>query len=65
MVFTQRTLHAAPGNTRNTPRRAANLMLLGDDVTYNAASGESDPPFKDETLVDGQHPAGQVFIRLR
>ena len=65
LVFTQRTLHAAPGNTRDTHRRAVNLMLLGDDVTYNAALGESDPPFKDETLTDGQHPAGQVFIRLR
>ena len=65
LVFTQRTLHAAPGNTLATRRRAANLMLLGDDVTYNAASGESDPPFKDESLEDGQHPAGEVFVRLR
>ena len=65
VVFTQRTLHAAPGNTLPTRRRAANLMLLGDDVTYNAASGESEPPFKDESLEDGQHPAGEVFVRLR
>ena len=65
LVFTQRTLHAAPGNTRAERRRAANLMLLGDDVTYNAAAGESDPPFKDERLADGDHPAGTVFPRLR
>lgn len=65
VVFTQRTLHAAPGNTRNTRRRAVNLMLLGDDVTYNAAAGESDPPFKDDGLEDGQHPAGEIFVRLR
>ena len=65
VVFTQRTLHAAPGNTRSTRRRAANLMLLGDDVTYNAAAGESDPPFKDDVLEDGQHPAGDIFVRLR
>ena len=65
VVFTQRTLHAAPGNTRSTRRRAANLMLLGDDVTYNAAAGESDPPFKDDVLEGGQHPAGDIFVRLR
>ena len=65
LVFTQRTLHAAPGNPRDKPRRAANLMLLGDAATYNASPGESDPPFKDETLADGVHPAGDQFIRLR
>ena len=65
LVFTQRTLHGAPGNTTDTRRRATNLMLLGDHVTYNAALGESDPPFKDESLADGQHPAGEVFVRLR
>ena len=65
LVFTQRTLHAAPGNPLPRRRRAANLMLLGDDATYNAAPGESDPPFKDPSLRDGAAPQGDTFVRLR
>jgi ectoine hydroxylase-related dioxygenase (phytanoyl-CoA dioxygenase family) len=65
VVFTQRTLHAAPGNPLNRRRRSANLMLLGDDATYNAAHGESDPPFKDENLDEGAVPHSGNFLRLR
>ena len=65
LVFTQRTLHAAPGNPLPRRRRTANLMLLGDKATYNAASGEADPPFKDESLVDGAVPSSGCFLKLR
>ena len=65
VVFTQRTLHGAPGNPLHRKRRSANLMLLGDDATYNDASGEADPPFKDESLADGATPSSGNFLKLR
>jgi ectoine hydroxylase-related dioxygenase (phytanoyl-CoA dioxygenase family) len=65
LVFTQRTLHAAPGNLLPSRRRTANMLLLGDDAGYNTAEGDADPPFRDDTLQEGEHPAGEVFLRLR
>jgi len=64
VVFTQRTIHGAPANTLGTRRRAAALLLIGDEATYNADPGESDPPFRDDSLSHGDHPAGDVFLRL-
>ena len=64
VVFTQRTLHGAPGNTLDTCRRAAALLLIGDKATYNDDPGRTDPPFRDDSKRGGEHPAGDVFPRL-
>lgn len=64
-VFTQRTLHASPGNARATRRRALGFLLLGDGATFNGAPGTSDPPFRGEGLADGGPPQCPSFPRLR
>lgn len=64
VVFCQRTIHGAPANTLPTRRRAAALLLIGDEATYNADPGTSDPPFRDDAKRQGEHPAGEVFPRL-
>jgi len=64
-VFTQRTLHASPGNALATRRRALGFLLLGDGATFNGAPGTTDPPFRGEGLVDGGPPACESFPRLR
>ena len=64
-VFTQRTLHASPGNVLPTRRRALGFLLMGDEVTFNGAPGTTDPPFRGEGLVDGGPPQCESFPRLR
>ncbi|MBT6205242.1 MAG: hypothetical protein HOI34_16290 [Rhodospirillaceae bacterium] len=64
VVFNQRILHGAPANTLATRRRAAALLMMGDEATYNADPGTSDPPFRDDSKAHGEHPAGAVFPRL-
>ena len=64
LVFNHRTLHGAPVNSLPSRRRAAALLLFGDDASYNADPGTSDPPFRDDSKTHGDHPAGEVFPRL-
>ena len=64
LVFNHRTIHGAPANTMKTRRRAAALLLIGDEARYNADPGTSDPPFCDDSKAHGDHPAGQMFPRL-
>jgi ectoine hydroxylase-related dioxygenase (phytanoyl-CoA dioxygenase family) len=65
LVFSQFTMHGAPGNSLPTRRHAVALVLAGDDVAYDAAPGLTNPPFTDPALKDGAVPWGEVFPRLR
>jgi len=65
LVFYQRTIHAGPGNTLSTRRHSTAFNMAGDDATYDAREGFIDSPDIDPTLRHGDHPAGQVFPRLR
>jgi ectoine hydroxylase-related dioxygenase (phytanoyl-CoA dioxygenase family) len=65
LVFSQFSMHAAPGNTLTTRRRAVALVLAGDGVEYDASPGLTNPPYIDPALRDGDSPWGAVFPRLR
>ncbi len=66
LAFTQRTLHAGPGNTLPTRRHATSFNLIGDDIGYDARPGPVDSPGGlDPDIPHGAHPAGKVFLKLR
>ena len=65
LVFSQHTMHGAPGNIFDWRRHAVALVLAGDNVEYDAAPGTTNPPFVDAALKDGDSPWGAVFPRLR
>jgi len=65
LIFYQRTIHAGPGNTLKTRRHSTAFNFAGDDVTYDARDGFIDSPDVDVALQHGDHPAGQVFPKLR
>ena len=65
VVFYQRTFHASLPNNASHMRRALGFLLLADDVTYDADHGTSDPPFREDGLVDGGAPQWALFPRLR
>jgi len=48
----------------STSARFTALLLIGDEASYNADPGTSDPPFRDDSKAHGEHPAGAVFPRL-
>jgi len=65
LVFYQRTIHAAPGNTLTTRRHSTAFNFAGDGVTYDARQGFIDSPDVDPDLRHGDPPAGQVFPKLK
>lgn len=65
LVWSQRMLHAAPGNTIDRPRRALSYVFTGDDAWYNAAPGATDPNIRDDALSEGDHVRSVVFPRIR
>lgn len=65
LVFNARTLHSAPGNTRNQRRGAFSTNWLGDDVTYNDIKQRCDPPHRGENLVHGGSMECESFPRVR
>lgn len=65
LVFYQRTIHAAPGNSLSTRRHSTAFNFGGDGVTYDAREGFIDSPDVDPKLAHGDPPAGDVFPLLR
>ncbi len=66
LVFHSRTHHSAPGNTlKSTRRRALATHWIGDDITYNDKSQETDPPYRGENLVHGGSMECDTFRRVR
>ncbi len=53
VAFHFRTLHGAPGNHLDTPRRAVSLRWLGDDARYGVRPWATSPPFEPNGLVEG------------
>tara|TARA_Y100001934_G_scaffold275291_1_gene369388 strand:+ start:5287 stop:6138 length:852 start_codon:yes stop_codon:yes gene_type:complete len=66
LVFNSRTFHSAPGNSLKTSRRRALAThWIGDDITYNDKSYETDPPYRGENLVHGGSMECATFPRVR
>ena len=66
LVFNSRTFHSAPGNSLKTSRRRALAThWIGDDITYNDKSHETDPPYRGENLVHGGSMECATFPRVR
>ena len=66
LVFNRRTFHSAPGNSLKTSRRRALAThWIGDDVTYNDKSHETDPPYRGEGLIHGGSMECATFPRVR
>lgn len=53
IAFHFRTLHGAPGNHLDTPRRAVSLRWLGDDARFGVRPWVTSPPFEPDGLVVG------------
>lgn len=65
LVWYQRMLHAAPGNTLDSARRAISYVWTGDDAYYNAAPGRCDPDLFDESLAEGDPIRSEKFPQVR
>ena len=53
LAWNHRTIHAASGNTQDRKRRSLAIVYLGDDISYNAAPGATDPRWDTTALEDG------------
>lgn len=53
IAFHYRTLHDAPGNELDTPRRVVSLRWLGDDATFATRPWQVSPPYEPDGLVIG------------
>ena len=53
VAFHFRTLHDAPGNRLDRPRRAVSFRWVGDDATFATRPWEVSPPFRAEGLAVG------------
>jgi ectoine hydroxylase-related dioxygenase (phytanoyl-CoA dioxygenase family) len=66
LIFHNRSHHSAPGNSLEaTRRRALSTCWLGDDITYNNKSQETDPPNRGEGLVHGGSMECTSFPKVR
>jgi ectoine hydroxylase-related dioxygenase (phytanoyl-CoA dioxygenase family) len=64
VVFSELTLHAAPGNGTDRRRRAIAIHYAGDDATFVART-HSRLPFTDHGLVTGDPFGSPCFPRVR
>lgn len=65
LVWYQRMLHGAPGNTIDRPRRSIAYVWIGDNASYNAAPGIVDPNLFDESLREGDPIRSARFPQVR
>lgn len=59
VAFDFRTLHAAPANASEVPRRVTSIRWVGDGAVFKTRNGPSSPAFPDLEYEDGQvfdHP---------
>lgn len=61
LIFHGLTLHGAPGNLRDTPRRILSTRWLGDDARIRRRSGKMSPPLPDDAPADGEPFACEHF----
>lgn len=54
IAFTYRTVHGAPANVSNRPRRVFSSRWLGDDTVFAERGGKTSPPFPDLKLKHGE-----------
>jgi ectoine hydroxylase-related dioxygenase (phytanoyl-CoA dioxygenase family) len=64
VVFSELTLHGAPGNETDRRRRAIAIHYAGDDARFVART-HSRLPFTDHGLVTGDRFGGRYFPRVR
>lgn len=53
IAFNFRTVHGAPGNRSEIPRRVFSARWVGDDAVYVDRGGKGSPPIKGLTMQDG------------
>lgn len=56
VAFHYRTLHDAPGNRLESPRRAVSLRWLGDDARFATRPWQVSPPYEPNGLHPGDPP---------
>ena len=56
VAFHYRTLHDAPGNRLESPRRAVSLRWLGDDARFATRPWQVSPPYEPNGLRPGDPP---------
>ena len=54
IAFNFATVHGAPGNSKNTTRRAFSARFNGDNATFAKRKGEISPPFPEVKLKHGE-----------
>ena len=64
IVFHGLTLHGAPGNLTQRPRRAISLVVVGDDAVYVERDGETQPSYQGNGLKPGEPIDNDYFPRL-
>ena len=64
IVFHGLTLHGAPGNLTQRPRRAISLVVVGDDAVYVERDGETQPSYQGNGLKPGDPIDNDYFPRL-
>ena len=64
VAFDFRTLHAAPANASEVPRRVTSIRWVGDRAVFKKRNGATSPAFPDLTYEDGQAFGGDMFPRL-
>ena len=61
VAFDFRTLHGAPANASDTPRRVTSVRWVGDGAVFRTRAGPSSPDFPDLAYQDGEPFGGPEF----
>ena len=61
VAFDFRTLHGAPANASDTPRRVTSIRWVGDGAVFRQRAGPTSPAFPDLDYEDGEVFEGDLF----